>query len=190
MNTVIVYEQGTEVKRWLETIDSECTCVDVSSQPLRQIKKIERLVLVCTCTSFGIGANMLRLCTFLERKLSSSTEVKVVLFFEDKPVDVSGYINFFKSWGAKAGVQVKNFLCIFQSLVLYSPLKGLQKRKLVHTWKEFSEGTANVHVTFMPTIAYSSYVNTWVKDTAKIYHMEDHLEETDKYFVYLSRERG
>lgn len=85
---------------------------------------------------------------------------------------------------------MKNFLCIFQSLVLYSPLKGLQKRKLVNTWKEFSESTANVHVTFMPTIAYSSYVNTWVKDTAKIYHMEDHLEETDKYFVYLSRERG
>lgn len=82
MNTVIVYEQSPEVKRWKETIDSECTCVDVSSQPLRQIRKIERLVLVCTCTSFGIGANMLRLCTFLERKLSSTTEVKVVLFLK------------------------------------------------------------------------------------------------------------
>ena len=191
MSKVVIYEEMAETTQWIPLILEDYTCIDIGKESIRNVKQIEELVIVTYCTSFGLNANLLRLCSYLERKLVKNTTVRVVLFSEEKEVvSKEAYHSFFEDWSNKAELHFENVMWIPQSIVFRSKLNVFQKKKLSNCWKRFISSTSDVDVTMMPSFTYGTYVNSWVKEAAKQNHMEEHLEDADKYFVYLSRERS
>lgn len=194
MSKVLIYEENTQTKpliALLSTTLQSWNVINVNENPVRGLRHIQELVFVTNCTTFGINANMLRLLSYLETRLNQETVVRVVLLSEEGTTEKSSsYTQFFSLWARKARVVYKNILWISQSLILEKELTFFARKKILHAWNSFLSREESIAITFLPLMWYGRFVNDLVHERAKENGVEERLEETDKYFVYLSKKEN